>query len=166
VSTASRAEQEKAFIEQVGIQLEEFGFPRMAGRVLGWLLLCSPPHQRAADLVRAIGGSKGAISTSLGMLLRFELVERMGIPGERSAYYQVKAGSWTDQMESRISRMTAMRKLAERGLELLADDPPERRRRLEEIRDMHLFFEQEWPAMIARYRRSRTVSAPAKGRRR
>lgn len=37
--------QEKHFIEDVGLLLEESGLPRMAGRILGLLLICNPPHQ-------------------------------------------------------------------------------------------------------------------------
>jgi hypothetical protein len=167
-SSATVEERAKLFVEQVGIQLEEFGFPRMAGRALGWLLVCAPPHQRAQDVQLALSGSKGAVSTSLGLLVRVELVERIGVPGERSAYYQLRLGSWTEQLERKVLRISAIRKLAERGLALLDGAPAERRRRLEEIRDMHLFFETEWPALVERYRRWRSsgVGAPSKGRRR
>lgn len=142
----------QTYVEQVGIQLEEMGMPRMAGRILGWLLVCSPPHQSAADIQAALGGSKAAISTSLQLLTRFEVVERVGIPGERSAYHQLRAASWSEQLERKVLRISAMRKLAERGLAVLEGEPPERRRRLEEIRDMYLFFENEWPALLERYR--------------
>lgn len=153
------AEQQiTTFVEQVGIQLEELGLPRMAGRVLGWLLVCWPPHQRASDIQLAVGGSKAAISTSLQMLVRFELVERIGIPGERSAFHQIRAASWTEQLERKVLRISAMRLLAERGLAVLDGATSERRRRLEEIREMYLFFEAEWPALLERYRRSRDAT--------
>ncbi len=157
MSTASVAKQApeegvKAFVEHVGIQLEEFGMPRMAGRVLGWLLVCMPPHQRASEIQAALGGSKASISTSLQILVRLDIVERIGMPGERSAFYQLRVASWTEQLERKVLRIGAMRKLAERGLAALEGELPERRRRLEEIQDMYRFFEAEWPPLVERYR--------------
>jgi DNA-binding transcriptional regulator GbsR (MarR family) len=141
-----------AYVEQVGIQVEEFGLPRMAGRILGWLLVCTPPHQRSSDVQLALGGSKAAISTSLGLLVRLELVEKIGIPGERSAFYQLRSDSWSQQLERKVLRISRMRELLERGLTVLDGESPERRRRLAEIHDMYVFFEAEWPPLVERWR--------------
>ena len=50
------------YIESVGVLFEEFGFPRMAGRIVGYLLICNPPYQTAGEIVKAVGGSKGSVS--------------------------------------------------------------------------------------------------------
>jgi hypothetical protein len=42
--------EELAFVEEFGRLLEEEGAPRIAGRILGWLLICEPPHQSFNDL--------------------------------------------------------------------------------------------------------------------
>jgi DNA-binding transcriptional regulator GbsR (MarR family) len=159
-------QQVKTYIEQFGIQLEALGLPRMAGRVIGWLLVCSPSHQNARDLEIAVGGSKASISTTLQMLVRLGIVERLGIPGVRSAFYQIRTGSWTNYLEKKAMEVRSMRELAERGLAILAGEPPERRLRLEEVRDMYGFFEQEWPALVQRYYRSRAAITHATKKRR
>jgi hypothetical protein len=38
-------EEEREFIERSGLFYEAAGGPRTAGRILGWLLICDPPHQ-------------------------------------------------------------------------------------------------------------------------
>ena len=51
---------ELAFVEEFGRLLEEEGAPRIAGRILGWLLICEPPYQSFNDLVGVLGASKGS----------------------------------------------------------------------------------------------------------
>ena len=44
-----------------------------------------------------------------------------------------------------------MRVIAERGLDVLKDEPPHVRGRLEDYRDFYAFFEREFPALIKRW---------------
>ncbi len=60
---------------------EEMGFPRMAGRILGWLLICDPPEQSAGQLAGVLQASKGSLSTMTRLLIQMGLVERVGLPG-------------------------------------------------------------------------------------
>jgi len=77
--TAPRAitPEEAAYVEEVGVIYEGMGFPRMAGRIIGWLLICDPPHQSQAQLGAVLHASKGSISTMTQMLLRTGLVKRV-----------------------------------------------------------------------------------------
>lgn len=145
----------KQFVEDAGILYEEMGWPRMAGRIFGWLLVCQPPHQSAEELANVVVASKGSISSMTRLLIQMGLVERMGIPGRRDTYYRIKPGSWSELMRARMSHLTAIRELAERGLNLIASNDPESRRRLQELRDFHAFLEQEIPALLDRYDQER-----------
>jgi len=44
-----RQVEEKHFVEEVGIFFEQTGMPRMAGRILGWLMISNPPHQTTTE---------------------------------------------------------------------------------------------------------------------
>ena len=57
--------EKKRFIEEVGLLFEQTGLPRMAGRILGWLLIANPPHQTTSHLTEALLASKASISTVL-----------------------------------------------------------------------------------------------------
>jgi DNA-binding transcriptional regulator GbsR (MarR family) len=141
----------KQFIEDTGILYGEMGFPRMAGRIFGWLLLCEPPHQSAEQLATIVEASKGSISSMTRLLIQAGMVEKIGIPGRRDTYYRIRSGSWSELMRNRLTNLTAMRKLAERGLELIADRTPESRQRLQGLRDFHAFLEREIPFLLDRY---------------
>ena len=150
-----QAEVEK-FVEDFGIFLEKMGLPRMAGRIWAWLLICDPPHQTAAEIAEAVSASRGSVSTMTRLLEQFGLIECMGLTGERSRYYRVKPGGVTELLKAKMALTIEIRKMVERGLELLGDEPPEVRRRLKEYRDFYLFFEREVPAIIERWERERT----------
>ncbi|HEX7974611.1 MAG TPA: MarR family transcriptional regulator, partial [Anaerolineales bacterium] len=76
------------FVEEVALVFEEIGIARMAGRILGWLLISNPPHQSADELAEALQASKGSISTMTRLLIQADLIERIGLPGERRDYFR------------------------------------------------------------------------------
>ena len=140
-------------VEEWGLLFEQSGLPRMAGRVLGWLLVCDPPEQTAAQLLDALSASKGSISTMTRLLERFGVIERVGLPGDRRTYFRVAPGAFTTMMEDKLRYVAAWRQLADRGLALLAKSPPTRARRLHGVHDFYAFLEREFPALIRRWRR-------------
>lgn len=152
---------EKHFIEESGILFEMVGLPRMAGRIFGWLLISDPPHQSPSDLAEVLQASKGSISTITRLLMQIGLIERISLPGQRRDYFQIKPNAWSQLSRQRMAQITAFRQLAERGLDLLAGEAIERQQRLEEMRDMHAFCEQELPKMLERWEQRRTESQPS-----
>jgi len=58
-------------------------------------------------------------------------------------------------MKTRLTNLTAFRKLAEQGLILIATRDPESRKRFQELQNFHAFLEKEIPALIDRYDRER-----------
>ena len=143
------------FAEEFGIFFEKMGFPRMAGRIWGWLLVCNPPEQTAAQIAAGVNASRGSVSTMSRLLMQLWLIERVGRPGVRSGLYRVKAGGFTEVLRMKMQFTGELRKIAERGLGLLRKQPAEIRHRLEEYRDLCVFFEREFPALIAKWERER-----------
>ncbi|HEY9618253.1 MAG TPA: MarR family transcriptional regulator [Microcoleaceae cyanobacterium] len=147
--------EQKHFVEEVGLLFEMVGLPRMAGRVFGWLLISNPPHQSPGELATVLQASKGSISTMTRLLVQIGLIERISLPGQRRDYFRIKLNAWSELTKQRMAQITAFRQLAERGLELLHEDDPNLRRRLEEMRDMHAFCERELPLMLDRWEKQR-----------
>jgi DNA-binding transcriptional regulator GbsR (MarR family) len=145
------SEEEERFLEELGLFMERAGLPRMAGRILGWLHICDPPEQSSADLAAALHASKGSISTVTRMLLAWGMIERAVVPGSRQTYFRVTPGTWSRVLHGEMVYLTGLRELGERGVALLAGAPPERRRRVEEMRDFYQFFENEFPKLIRRW---------------
>lgn len=143
------------FADAFGAFFERMGYPRMAGRIWGWLLVCVPPEQTAAQIAEALRASRGTVSTMTRLLMQIWLIERAGVPGRRSAVYRIKSGGFTDVLKMKSQFTTELRRIAEHGLSLLKDQPKESRSRLEEYRELCVFFEREFPALIAKWEKER-----------
>jgi DNA-binding MarR family transcriptional regulator len=128
----------------------------MAGRIVGWLLVCDPPQQSMSALARALGGSKASMSTMTRLLVQSGLIQRVRPPGARSDHFVVPAGHWTELWRSRMRMLSQARALLGRGLSLLAGRPPRDRARLEEIHEEYVWMERELPRLLARWERERS----------
>ena len=146
---------EKQFVEEVGIVFEQTGLPRMAGRVLGWLLISDPPHQSMDELTRILTASKGSISTMTRLLIQFNLIERFSLPGVRHDYFRIRPEGWHHLARQKEDQIKVMRQLCERALELLRGEAQDNREWLEEMHDMYAFFEREFPSLLERWEQER-----------
>jgi DNA-binding transcriptional regulator GbsR (MarR family) len=144
-------ESQRKYIEEVGMFLENQGMTRMAGRILGWLLIAEPPHQSQQDLVDVLQASKGSISTNTRMLLHSGMIKRVSLPGDRKTYFAIPDGLWIDIMRASLAEVTHMKNLATHGLQIMADRPEQSKRRLQEMFDLVNFLEQEFPAIVDRW---------------
>lgn len=142
---------EKQFVEEVGIVFEQTGLARMAGRVLGWLLISDPPHQSTEELTSVLTASKGSISTVTRLLIQIGLIERLSLPGVRHVCFRIRPGALQHLLRKKVEVLTIFRQLAEHGLELTEGKSPVTRQGLENMRDMYAFFEQELPALLERW---------------
>jgi len=151
VDEEQRQSEEKRFIEDFGLVFEQSGLSRMAGRILGRLLLSDPPHQSTDQLTEALMASKGSISTTTRLLIQIGLIERISLPGVRHDYFRIRPGAAQHLLKQKAELIAKFRQLAERGLELLEDKASLTRQGLEEMRDMYAFFEREFPALLERW---------------
>jgi DNA-binding transcriptional regulator GbsR (MarR family) len=158
-------EEELAFVDDVAVFFEREGLPLISGRVIGWLLICDPPEQSAAQLAEALQVSRSSISTATRMLTPSGLVEGAHSPsglvegvrkrGERQEYFRITADGWSRMLERRYALTASFRRVTERGLRALEDAPPERRERLTNVNELYGFLETELPAMIQRWQDQR-----------
>ena len=154
--------EEKQFAEEVGIVLEQTGMPRMAGRILGWLLISDPPHQSTEQLTKALLASKGSISTMTRLLIQLGLIERLSLPGVRRDYFRLRSDAWRRMIGRGLTdEIRMVRQLAERGLELLGDYTPVTRKWLEEMFDVYTFLEQEFPTLLEKWEKKHQEVGPA-----
>ncbi|MEJ2732865.1 MAG: MarR family transcriptional regulator [Anaerolineae bacterium] len=142
--------EEKHFIEDISLYFEQMGLPRMAGRVLGVLLICDPPAQSLTDLCEILQASKSSISTTTRLLIEMGLIERTASPVPRQIFFQFKPGGWVVFIRQRLRLWASLHEIAERGLGLLQDLDPSLRERLQEAHDMFSLIEDELPGLLER----------------
>jgi DNA-binding transcriptional regulator GbsR (MarR family) len=135
------------FVDSVGeLWSRSYGLPRMAGRVFGWLLVCDPAEQTAAELAEALDASKGSISGATGMLVRAGMVDRLHVRGERADRFRMRPDAVDEQV--RDQGAAEARALLAQGLEVLADEPAARRARLEEMDTFYAWWQERAPTLV------------------
>jgi DNA-binding transcriptional regulator GbsR (MarR family) len=150
--------EEKHFIEDISLYFEQMGLPRMAGRILGVLLISNPPEQSMTDLCEVLQVSKSAVSTNTRLLDEMGLIERVPSPMPRQVSFRFIPGGWVVFMRMRLRLLASLHQIAERGLELLKDEDPAMRARLQEAHDMFSLIEERLPALLERVETERGIT--------
>jgi DNA-binding transcriptional regulator GbsR (MarR family) len=91
------------FAERMGDIYEADGFPRIAGRLVGLLLVSDAPRS-LAELAEELGVSKASVSTDARLLAAYGVIERLRRPDDRRDYYRVVPDLVGRMMEQRLRR--------------------------------------------------------------
>jgi DNA-binding MarR family transcriptional regulator len=116
---------EMAWIEQVAdFFADQEGLPPITGRILGYLMICEPAEQSAADIATAIKASRASMTSNIRTLLAVGLIRRRTRAGDRTAYYRIDDDAWEAALRRRIEGMVKFEDIAARGLQLVGPDTP------------------------------------------
>jgi DNA-binding transcriptional regulator GbsR (MarR family) len=140
--------EEIHFIEDTGLYFEQMGLPRMAGKILGALLISDPPSQSITDLSERLKASKSSISIMARLLVERGLIERVPSPVPRRDFYRFKPGGWNIYMRQWLGLMSGLHQITERGLLLMSDKSDLLKERLQEAHDLFSLVESEFPAIL------------------
>jgi DNA-binding transcriptional regulator GbsR (MarR family) len=148
---------ERHFADELGYFWESAGGTRMAGRVLGALLLADPPEMSSSGLAAFLGVSSGSVSTATRELIRPGLVQRVRVPGEREDYFRATMGgsALPRFFQTRLALTRHLIELLGRGQRLALRKDPQVRQQLTEVREFYEFIEQQQAAIYRRWERRR-----------
>jgi DNA-binding transcriptional regulator GbsR (MarR family) len=149
---------ESEFVEEMGQFLGSLGMTPMSGRMWGWLLICEPQEQTAAQIAEALHASRGAISGTARLLATSGMIRRSTRPGDRREYFSAPPGGLENLLASAGALYHRLGEIAERGLAAIADHTPTSRARLEEFRDVMAFVETEVPLLVTQFVRERAAA--------
>ena len=155
---------ESQFVEEMGQFLASLGMTPMAGRMWGWLLICEPAEQTAAEIAEALHASRGAISGTARLLATSGLIRRATRRGDRREYFSAPPEALDSLLGNAAGIYRQMRTIAERGLGAIADRPVESRARLQEFHDVMTFVEGEVPRVIGRFLEERKTASATRPR--
>jgi len=148
-------EEELAFADQAGRHFaRQFGMPPMVGRVAGWLLICEPPEQTAAEIADGLHVSRSAVGAAIDALESFAFVRRSRAPGERADRIEVNPEAGAQGLDTR-AEFAAMAALVRQGLDVLAGETDARRARLLEVAAFYDWLLVRMPALADEWNRHR-----------
>lgn len=138
----SEHERKLQWIERVATFLARDGLPPIAGRILGWLMVCDPADQSAAEIAHAITASRASLTTNLQILTTIGFVSRRTRPGERTTLFRIEDHAWEQVVQHQIAAVAGFRRIATDGLALVGEGGD----RAARIRDAADTF--EWMATV------------------
>ncbi|WP_212990858.1 GbsR/MarR family transcriptional regulator [Actinoplanes auranticolor] len=120
---------------------DQDGVPLIAGRVLGWLMICDPPEQSAQQIATAIGASRASLSTNLRLLSSVGFVRVLTKPASRTVYYRVDDDAWEKVVQRQIASLASLGRILQDGTPL-AGSSPDRGGRIAVANDVFRWMQQ------------------------
>lgn len=139
----------------------EYGFPPVAGRVLGYLLICQPPEQTVAGLSEALLASRSAITGAVALLARYHAVRRTRSAGQRMDHITLDPRA-LDPTGFAGATYQEQATLAREALAMLEDGPSERRSMIEEGAAFYDFLAERMPALLTEWHARRDQLNPGR----
>ena len=121
------------FIETMGLIVQADGGPRIAGRMVGLMIIERQPFTLNAIAAR-LQISKASASTNARQLLSSGILRLTTKPGDRQDYYEIGPDPFKNMLETITGRMHRAAEQIGQVSEQFGDEDPEGRARVEELR--------------------------------
>lgn len=125
-------------IEQMGLQWETEGKPRIAGRLFA-LMLLEDRDFTLEELADRLQVSRGSMSTNTRLLETDGVIERVARSGDRRIYYRLTPNPYLVLIETHLKRIERTRDVVSQARKELAAETKQEHTRLAEIERFHDF---------------------------
>lgn len=139
--------KKEEYIEDVGLFYEQYGLPKMAGRILGYLISSESDNNSFDNLKDSLKASKGSISGNINLLLNQNMIEKHMISGDRKSYYKIALNNLENILESKVKSVTQFKIILEKGLQFDLSTDSVKKQNLNEILNYYEFLESEIPLL-------------------
>lgn len=96
-------EEDKQFVEEIGVQLESLGASPLQSRIIGLLILHTPEGLTFDEIVEFLGASKSSVSTALNFFLSSKHIVYFTKPGDRKRYFKIPFNNlWLEDFEKKV----------------------------------------------------------------
>lgn len=143
---------EEEYIEEVGLFYEKYGLPKMAGRILGCLMISEAASCSFVHLQEQLRASKGSISGNIKLLVNQGIVDKFMITGDRKSYYRISMNSLEQLIDAKLKSVTTYKELLEKALELTPEKNGENSNKIKDIIEYYQFMETELPLLRIKWK--------------
>lgn len=141
----------RQYVEHMSRLLADWGFPRMAGRVLFTLTGADERSLTAGELAERLGVSPAAISGAVRYLTHISMVVREPVPGSRRDRYRLVDDSWYEVTVAKMSFLKTFVDAIEQGVTAAGGGNTPAGRRLAEMRDFYIFVQDAMPEIMEKW---------------
>ena len=153
--TVRDEEAVRRLVERLALVFADWGFPRMAGRVLFALMTADEPGLTATELANRLDASAAAISGAVRYLLQLELVLREAVPGSRRDVYRLPDNTWYATAATKARFYDVIIAAVDDSIGGLGGPDTPAGGRVTEMRDFFDFVRGEMPGLLDRWQASR-----------
>ncbi|MBU1218246.1 hypothetical protein KKF34_14250 [Myxococcota bacterium] len=146
--------QVNEFIENLAITFEEYGIPRMAGKIFANLLVAEKGYLSARELMDVTGGSKGSISTLTRQMINVGVIEKVGVAGSRLTYFKVAEPAMIGLLKRKLEHMKKVCRQLTVALGLFEERNEEISDRIKQQIEVHHLSEEALESVIERWNRN------------
>jgi len=137
-------------IESFSLIIEQFGLPRMAGRIFALLFLTEDGTATQSELSSMLQASTGSVSTMTRLLEQIAFIERVSIPGHRKDRFRLRADPLVEMSKRRIEGVIHMINAIEKARHN-KDIGPLASERLDRAESFYRFFHIEMELALVRW---------------
>ena len=120
------------FVEQMGLILQAEGLPRIAGHIMGLMIMQEGPFS-LSQLAERLSVSRASISTNTRLLEDLEVIVRTAKPGDRQDYFKLSPQPYARMLRGVVRRMRRARDVVESTQDALPEEMADTHGRLEEL---------------------------------
>lgn len=152
-----RRSLEDLLIEDFGLRVGgAMGWPPMAGRAAGMLMLSGEPLT-LAQLQEGLGASKGSVSEMTRLLIVNGVVERFKEQGQRQFVFRWRADAWVGCLQHQLQATEQLLDFAREAQAKGVGLPRVQRRRLQDMVDYYVFIVRRLEGLLADYVEQRST---------
>lgn len=104
--------EQENFINNLGFYYENYGIPKIGGRILGYIILLDEPVT-AEQIAETLHISRASVSTNIRLLMNFGFIQKALVKQGRTDFYKVAENAWENALLTRLNGFATLTKMLE-----------------------------------------------------
>ncbi len=135
------------FIEDMGMIAQGDGLPRIAGKIMGLLLIDIGPYS-FGEIAQRLEVSRGSISTNTRLLENLNVIDRVSKKGQRGDYFQLAQDPYAKLLQGVSQRMEKSIGVLQKTRDALPNSWEESQARLHDLQQFYTEYHKSTTALI------------------
>ncbi|RIA45439.1 GbsR/MarR family transcriptional regulator [Dichotomicrobium thermohalophilum] len=138
------------FVDRMGLVAEADGLSRIAGRIMGLMVLEGGPLS-FSEIAERLDISRASVSTNTRFLERIGVIERVTVKGSRQDHFQLAKAPYARLLEGSVARIKKAQGVVADAKAEVSPEDNERRQRLDELGAFYATLAETFEELVARF---------------
>jgi len=138
------------FIDRMGVVAEADGLSRIAGRIMGLMVVEGGPLS-FSEIAKRLDVSRASVSTNTRFLERIGVIERVAIKGQKQDHFRLAKAPYARLLEGSVARIKRAESVVADARAGLSPDDTDRLRRLDELGAFYAALAESFEDLVTRF---------------